>query len=495
MVQSFCARNAISFSGCAVAEQFGGPEANVESRALKQQKREPGPAVNTRLQFEFPAKQEGGVVDNVAGASVLVPSVPPKIPIGPEIRCPHAEAGLNLRSYICRECAGVLRTRSFGPRGASYTVHRLHPLLAGNRKEDFATLRFQPHLMVRPDKGHNPHAYVNDNWRLNYEVQQSHFTEAGIAAEDGDSTETVCQSPGQEIGGYEYGDLQDFVLVEAVPRMSVLQIGIATWNGHLISIPPPNSVARPEHKCIHGVSWGADNCRVCCEITYAGKQARLIWQAIDTRKIRPNIGRSRRELFTLDGSGDPGAGFVLVRKSAIDRVLGVTDFIDPKELQRYRDIIVAATKNTCIECGAPIDPELNYCQGCARISVMNEVPEAGGEYIQTWGEDAAFSESKARPLSDRNIDFEIVRLVARTFICSVLSDATGEEIGTLSDEGFMELCQWSPPMMTLLRRFYLWTRNEPLADIAAVEGTTRKGIEQYFHRWTEKIENVISPLK
>ncbi len=182
-------------------------------------------------------------------------------------------------------------------------------------------------------------------------------------------------------------------------------------------------------------------------------------------------------------------------KSEIDAVLGVTDFISPKELQRYRDIILAATKNTCIECGAPIDRELNYCQACARAAVMSLVPDADGEYIQTWGDDAAFSETRSRQLSNREIDFEIVRLVARTFICGVLSDATGEEIETLDDDVFMELCQWSPPMITLLRRFFLWTRDVPVADIASMEGVSRKGVEQYFARWTEKIENVTSPLK
>ncbi len=218
------------------------------------------------FQFEFPAQQESGGVDNVAGVpSLLVPVVAPSL-------CPHyQEAGLNLRSYVCRECAGILRTRTFGPQGASYTVHRLRPLVTGNRSENFADLRFQPHLIIRPSKGNNPHTYVNDNWRQDHEVQQSHFTEAGIAGPD---SEDCAEIVGSEIGGYEYADMQEFVLVEAVPRMSVLQIGIATWNGHLITIPPPNLAAAPDHKCSHGVSWGADNCRVCSEIIYTGKQAR-----------------------------------------------------------------------------------------------------------------------------------------------------------------------------------------------------------------------------
>lgn len=449
--------------------------------------------MNNKFPIEFPAQQEDGV--NVAGVPWLLAPV-----VAPSMRCPHyRETGLHLRSYICRKCAGVLRTRMFGPRGASYTVHRVRPLAAGNRAENFAELQFQPHIIIRPSKGSNPHSYVNDNWRLEYEVQQSHFAESGIAAEQPSEIDLVGQEVGQEIGqeigGYEYGDLQDFVLVEAVPRMSVLQIGVATWNGHLISIPPPNLVTAPDHKCIHGVSWGRDNCRVCSEIVYGGKQARLIWQAIDTLQIRPTIGRSRRALFTLDGTADPAAGFALLLKSEIDAVLGVEDFIDPKELQRYGDIILAATKNTCIECGTPIDRDLNYCQACARSAVWSGAQENAGEYVQTWGDEALFSETKSRPLGDRNIDFAFVRLVARTFICEVLSDAAKEEIGSLSDEAFMELCQWCPPMLTLLRRFWLYTHDVPVADIASYEGVSRKAIEQYFTRWTTIIERVISPLK
>jgi len=426
------------------------------------------------FQFEFPAQQESGVVDSVAGvSSLLVPVVAPSI-------CRHyQETGLHLRSYICRECAGILRTRSFGSQGASYTVHRLRPLVTGNRSENFADLRFQPHIIIRPSKGNNPHTYMNDDWWLDYEVQQSHFTEAGIAAEQ-TTSEVHTGIVGREIGGYEYADMEQFALVDAAPQMSVLQIGIATWNGHLVSIPPPNFAVAPDHKCSHGVSWGADNCRVCSEIVYKGKQARLIWQAFDTRQIRPNVGRSRNALFTLDGTADPAAGFALVLKSEIDAVLGVTDFISPDDLRCYRDIILAGTKNTCIECGAAIDRELNYCQACARTAVMSLVPDADGEYVQTWGEDAAFSETNPRPLSHRKIDFDIVRLLARTFICDVLSEAAGEEIDSLGDDVLMELCQWSPPIMTLLRRFYLWTHDVPVADIASLEGISRRGAEQYF---------------
>src|SRR5258708_27881643 len=389
--------------------------------------------IHEQFFHKFPVTQESGEAAPrfVGGGVGARPPMPPKTLLG--LRCPqYQEVGLNLRSYVCRECAGFLLIRS--------TVHRLRPLLAGNGAENFAELRFQPHLIPHPSENHNPHL---DAW--------------------------LRQAP------------------------SVLEIGEITS----MSVAPPNVVVAPDHKCIHGVSWGADNCRVCRELVYTGKKARLIWEAIRSRKIRTKIRPKDGHLFTLDGSANPKAGFVLVKKREIDAVLGVKDFIDPQELRRYRDIIIAATRNVCIECGALIDRELNYCQDCARGAVMDSVnrdPEVDMEYVQTRGRNARFSETKPQPLSNRNIDFNLVRLVARTFICGVLSDATGEEISSLDDEGFMELCQWSPPMMALLQRFCLYTHDVPLADIASLEGVGRKGIERYFERWTRIINSVISPL-
>lgn len=377
--------------------------------------------------YKFPVQQESGETPSRGASLALMPLI---IPLGPEIRCPHYQPQFHCRTYVCRECAGVLLTRS--------TIHRLRPLLTGNGAENFAELRFQPHLIPHPTESHNPHQL--HTWLRH--------------------------------------------------KASVLEIGAVG----AMSVESPNVVVRPDHKCIHGVSWGTDNCRACREVVYAGKKARLIWEAIQSRNIRPVIRSENGNLFTLDGSADPNAGFVLVVKSEIDAALGITDVVSPKDLQRYRDIISAATKNTCIECGATIDPDLNYCQACASRVVMEwaNVPEA--ENVETWGDNAAFSETKSRPLSNRNIDFSFVRLVARTFICGVLSDATAKEISSLDDDVFMELCQWCPPMMTLLRRFYLWTHGVPLADIASLEGVGRKAIERYFQRWRRIIEGVINPL-
>jgi hypothetical protein len=126
--------------------------------------------------------------------------------------------------------------------------------------------------------------------------------------------------------------------------------------------------------------------------------------------------------------------------------------------------------------------------------LLAEPGHGNGEHFNTLGDSASFYELKPRPLTDRTIDFGTVRLMARTYLSNTLSEATGHEVEIPSSELFEWLAQMSPAMMTLLRRFYMWTTGVPLADIAAHEGTTRKAIENYIARWTEIIEGVTSSL-
>jgi hypothetical protein len=425
------------------------------------------------------------------------------IPRGPSVMCKHAWIERSqLLTYICADCSGRIRT------GGS-KVHRLRPLLSGNEPDDF-TICFQERIVIGKNRrqGYDPHIDLTDQSATDYELLQVAFAEIGAASNDENRrlyTQKVQQAKSDdpaelyedssEVAGssteeyIDYSQIRDIEETHAIglsqraclniPLLPTYRLGFIA--GFPRYLAPPNAASRPVHKCDHGVWFGADNCRVCNDVAFTGKQTKKIWDAVDGKNLRATV----RGHYT----GDLLA-FALVRKSAIDEILGIKSVLDKDVYRSYDDRVAAFKKDTCIVCGEWVKRGQNFCQSHARTELL-----AVAQIDSTERFVDGYTESRIRPLPNRDsVKFNYVLLYARTLLAAQLTEILGIEIDQISDHAFQWACREYDWLHTLLTRFWLFTHETPVADIAAFEGIETNSAYRYIARHSENMQQMFGML-
>jgi hypothetical protein len=407
----------------------------------------------------------------------------------PQMRwiCEHYPGKPEIHTFVCRYCSGQIITRA----GHKWkAVHRSSPasvLLRGNSEESFKDLFFQPYLLVRPDRGYEPDEYTSTNYdsiqdrflgnSTGKTVYDKGYTRAAYQVKRGFDNPTNPSNLAEQIAN-ALPDESDFTNPSA-NGASYLEIGVRA----------PNKFKVPEHKCDHGVAWGLNafaeygqllsgNCRVHHPVVFVAKQYSAIRNAVSSQKIKPQI-------FNVH------AGFEF---AIVPTIPVLEPSVSPEIIRKFEDRLrIAASRRTCINCGVEVGREMNYCAECAGAAVMTLNPTLSVETPNVYGQSAGYTESKARPLSARNVEFSTVKNFARTIIHYTLSDFTGREV-TLNELEFEACVRLSPQLQTMLVRFWLWTHGTPEADIAAIEGLKRNSLTMYFKRHSDLIANATKGL-